>query len=55
MIYGPGDRLHRMYPMLKRMDDHRRAIPMQENWANWRTPRGYVENVAAAVALAVSQ
>ncbi|MFI5250379.1 MAG: NAD-dependent epimerase/dehydratase family protein [Gemmatimonadales bacterium] len=52
MVYGPGDRLHRMYPMLKRMDDHRRAIPMQENWANWRSPRGYVQNVAAAVALA---
>jgi nucleoside-diphosphate-sugar epimerase len=53
MIYGPGDRLHRMYPMLKRMDDHRRAIQMQETWANWRTPRGYVENVAAAITLAV--
>jgi nucleoside-diphosphate-sugar epimerase len=52
MVYGPGDRLHRMYPMLKRMDDHRRAIPMQENWANWRSPRGYVDNVAAAIALA---
>ncbi len=52
MVYGPGDRLHRMYPMLKRMDDHRRAILMQENWANWRSPRGYVENVAAAIALA---
>ena len=52
MVYGPGDHLHRMYPMLKRMDDHRRAIPMQANWANWRTPRGYVENVAAAIALA---
>jgi nucleoside-diphosphate-sugar epimerase len=52
MIYGPGDRLHRMYPMLKRMDDRRRAIPMQETWANWRSPRGYVENVAAAIALA---
>jgi nucleoside-diphosphate-sugar epimerase len=54
MVYGPGDRLHRMYPMLKRMDDRRRAIPMQENWANWRTPRGYVENVAAAIALAAT-
>jgi nucleoside-diphosphate-sugar epimerase len=52
MVYGPGDQLHRMYPMLKRMDDRRRAIPMQENWANWRSPRGYVENVAAAIALA---
>jgi nucleoside-diphosphate-sugar epimerase len=54
MVFGPGDRLHRMYPMLKRMDDHRRAIPMQETWANWRSPRGYVENVASAIALAVT-
>jgi nucleoside-diphosphate-sugar epimerase len=52
MVYGPGDRLHRMFGVLKRMDDGRRAIVMQENWANWRSPRGYVENVAAAIALA---
>jgi nucleoside-diphosphate-sugar epimerase len=53
IVYGPGDHLHRMFPLVKRMDDHRRAILMQDNWANWRSPRGYVENVAAAIALAV--
>jgi nucleoside-diphosphate-sugar epimerase len=53
MVYGPGDRLHRLWPYLKRMDDHRPAILIQEDVANWRAPRGYVENVAAAIAMAV--
>lgn len=52
MIYGPGDRLHRLWPLLKRMDDGRPAILMAERLAAWRAPRGYVENVAAAIALA---
>lgn len=52
MVYGPGDRLHRFWPYLKRMDDGRPAILMQEDAARWRSPRGYVENVAAAIALA---
>ena len=53
MIYGPGDPLHRLHPILKRMDDGRPAILMQEELAQWRGLRGYVENVAAAIALAV--
>ena len=52
MVYGPGDPLHRLFPYLKRMDDGRPAILIQEDAARWRGPRGYVENVAAAVALA---
>jgi nucleoside-diphosphate-sugar epimerase len=52
MIYGPGDRLHRLHPLLKRIDDGRRRILLEEGWAEWRTPRGYVDNVAAAIALA---
>ncbi len=52
MIYGPGDRLHRIRPILKRIDDGRRAILFEEGWAAWRSPRGYVENVASALALA---
>ncbi|HZS53308.1 MAG TPA: NAD-dependent epimerase/dehydratase family protein [Bryobacteraceae bacterium] len=52
MVYGPGDRLHRFWPYLKRMDDKRPAILIQEDVAHWRSPRGYVENVAAAIALA---
>lgn len=52
MVYGPGDRLHHFHPILKRIDDGRRAILFEEAVANWRAPRGYVENVAAAIALA---
>ena len=52
MIYGPGDPLHRLWPLVKRMDDRRPAILMDSLLAAWRGPRGYVENVAAAIALA---
>jgi nucleoside-diphosphate-sugar epimerase len=52
MVYGPGDKFHRLYPYLKRMDDSRPAILIQEDAAQWRGPRGYVENVAAGIALA---
>ena len=52
MVYGPGDPLHRLHPFLKRIDDRRPAILIAEDTAAWRAPRGYVENVAAAVALA---
>jgi len=54
MIYGPGDRLHRFFPILKRIDDRRRKILFAEDMAAWRAPRGYVENVAAAIALAAT-
>ncbi len=52
MVYGPRDFAHRLFPYLKRMDDRRPAILIQEDAARWRGPRGYVENVAAAIALA---
>jgi len=54
MVYGPGDVFHRLYPYLKRMDDGRPAILIQEDAAQWRGPRGYVENVAAGIALAAT-
>ncbi len=54
MVYGPGDPLHRFFPTLKRMDDARPAILIQADAAAWRSPRGYVENVAAAIALAAA-
>ena len=34
------------------MDDGRRVILFDEQLAAWRSPRGYVENVAAALAMA---
>jgi len=49
-VYGPGD--HRLFDHLKRMDDGRRAILLDENHAQWRWTRGFVGNVAAAIALA---
>jgi nucleoside-diphosphate-sugar epimerase len=54
MIYGPGDPLHRFFPMLNRMHDRRPVIVLPRSAADWRGPRGYVENVAAAIALAAT-
>jgi nucleoside-diphosphate-sugar epimerase len=54
MIYGPGDYVHRFYPFLKRMDDRRPCILFAEDVAAVRTPRGYVEEVAAGIALAAT-
>src|ERR1700676_1896722 len=52
MVYGPGDPLHRFFATLKRMDDGRPAILIQDDFAKFIPPRGYVEDVAAAIALA---
>jgi len=54
MIYGPGDPLHRFYPVMKRVTDGRRRIIFPDTLAAWRSPRGYIENVAAAIALAAT-
>jgi nucleoside-diphosphate-sugar epimerase len=54
MVYGPGDPLHRMHGVLKRIADRRPAIILAEDYAAWRGPRGYVENVAHAIALAAT-
>src|SRR5262249_43411103 len=54
MVYGPGDDQHRLAPHLKRMLDGRPAILLNEGLSRWRCLRGYVEDVAAAVALAVT-
>jgi nucleoside-diphosphate-sugar epimerase len=53
MVYGPGDPLRRFLPVMKRVDDRRPAILFETKHASWRGPRGFVENVAAAIALAV--
>ena len=54
MVYGPGDPLHRFWPVVKRIVDGRRQIIFPETLAGWRSARGYVENVAAAIALAAT-
>lgn len=54
MVYGPGDYRHRLQVYLKRMDDRRPAIVLETSMANWRGSYGYVENVAHAIALAIT-
>jgi nucleoside-diphosphate-sugar epimerase len=53
-VHGPGDRQHRLYRYVRRMDDDRPAILLDEETARWRWTRGYVENVATAIVLAVT-
>jgi nucleoside-diphosphate-sugar epimerase len=53
-VYGPGDNRHGFSAHLKRMDDGRPAILLDENQARWRWSHGYVENIAAAITLAVT-
>ena len=52
-VYGPGDRQHRLRPYVRRFDDGRPALLLGEAAARWRATRAAVENVAAAVSLAV--
>jgi nucleoside-diphosphate-sugar epimerase len=54
MVYGPGDPLHRFHAMLKRMDDGRKKIIFPRDLAEFRTARGFVGNVGAAIALAAT-
>lgn len=54
MVYGPGDALHRFFPLLKRIDDKRTSIILADDFAVWRAPRGYVDNVAHGIALAAT-
>ena len=53
-VYGPGDSQHRIRPYLQRMMDGRPGILLQQEQAAWRWTRGYVGNVAVAIALAVA-
>ena len=54
MVYGPGDYQHRLFSFLKRMDDGRPAILLDEAEARWKWTHGYVENVADAIVLAAT-
>jgi nucleoside-diphosphate-sugar epimerase len=54
MVYGPGDRANRFFPILKPIIDGRSSMILPEDFAAWRGPRGYVENVAHALALAIT-
>jgi nucleoside-diphosphate-sugar epimerase len=50
MVYGPGDHT-RISPYLKIMDDNQ-PIFLDEEKANWRFSRGYVEDIANGIVAA---
>ena len=54
VVYGPGDPYNRLGGYVRRMDDGRPAILLEERLAGWRWSREYVENVAAAIAAVVA-
>src|SRR5258708_16771386 len=54
MVYGPGDDQHRLFAYLQRMGDRPPTILLVEHAARVRWTRGYVENVAAAIAQAAT-
>lgn len=54
IVYGPGDTVRRRtLPYVKRMSDDRPAILMTRGLSRWVVSRGYVENVAHAIAEAI--
>jgi nucleoside-diphosphate-sugar epimerase len=53
-VYGPRDRQHRLRPYLRRMAGDKSPILLEDGQASWRWTRGFVENVAAALALVVT-
>jgi len=53
MVYGDGDYQHRLLPYVQRIADGRTAIVLGDRDAEFRAARGYVGNVAAAIARAV--
>jgi nucleoside-diphosphate-sugar epimerase len=53
-VYGAGDPYRRFRSYIKRMRDNRPMILLGEAEASWRWSHAYVENVAQAIALAVT-
>jgi len=53
-VYGPANEQHRLRAHLQRMVDERPFILLGERQAQWRWTHGYVDNVAAAIALAAT-
>jgi nucleoside-diphosphate-sugar epimerase len=53
MVYGPCDPLRRMAAYVRQMIEGQSIISLDEKLAGWRCTRGYVEDVAAAIALAI--
>jgi len=54
MVHGPHDHRHRFLGFIKRMADRRPAILIDAHEADWRITRGYAENCAHAICLAIT-
>jgi nucleoside-diphosphate-sugar epimerase len=54
-VHGPGDHQHRLYTFLRRMEDGRPAILLDEALVGWLRAHCYVEDVAHAIALTVTE
>jgi len=52
MVYGPGDPQERVAGALARLESSGGELRIHPGEARWRCTRGYVEDVAAAIALA---
>jgi len=52
-VYGPFDPQRRLFEFVKRMDDNRPFLLLEEGFAKWKWSRSYVENVAEAIVMAV--
>lgn len=52
-VFGPNDQQHRLAAYLKSMDEGQ-VIILDEAKAQWRWTRGYVEDVASSIVLAVT-
>lgn len=52
-VYGPGDRQHRLLPLVARIDDGRPAVLLERTQAAAHFPYVDVENAAEAIAAAV--
>lgn len=55
VIYGERDFQHRFYSTLKRFEDKRPAILIEETFSKFVISRGFVEDVALAIVLATEQ
>lgn len=53
-VYGNGDKQHRLFEYVKRMDDKRPVILLEKDEAHWRWTHGYIENVVDAVVSATT-
>ena len=51
VVFGPKDRQHRLYPILRRIADGMDVIVYSKGYGNWRFAKSYRSNVADAIAL----